>query len=114
MQVCAGISMGWQESQRRVRLTTLRVPTSTFGGAFSAATISEMKLAVMPMMEMRDTACMPLTTVKVAPRAPKVGAGMANVVEDFGFEGYVLDDKSVLVRRARRVQKGAPQRGKFE
>jgi hypothetical protein len=39
---------------------------------------------------------------------------MANVVEDFGFEGYVLDDKSVLVRRARRVQKGAPQRGKFE
>ena len=30
-----------------------------------------MKLAVMPMMLIREMACMPLTTVKVAPRAPK-------------------------------------------
>lgn len=29
-----------------------------------------MKLAVMPMTLIREMACMPLTTVKVAPRAP--------------------------------------------
>lgn len=54
-------------------LTTLRVPTMTEGGAWFTDTISEMKLAVMPMMAMRDTACMPRTTVKVMPRAPKFG-----------------------------------------
>jgi hypothetical protein len=29
-----------------------------------------MKLEVMPIMEMRQTACMPRMTVKVIPRAP--------------------------------------------
>lgn len=58
----------YDEVQRA--LTTLRVPTRTLGGELSAETISWMKLAVMPMMEMRQMACMPRTTVKVAPRAP--------------------------------------------
>jgi hypothetical protein len=43
----------------------------TCGGAWSAVTISEMKFEVMPMMVMREMACMARTTVKVAPRAPK-------------------------------------------
>ena len=51
--------------------TTLRVPISTFGGAWSAVTISEMKFEVMPMMVIREMACMARTTMKVAPRAPK-------------------------------------------
>lgn len=38
-----------------------------------------MKLAVMPMIAMRETACMPLTTVKVAPRAPNAGPGILAV-----------------------------------
>jgi hypothetical protein len=44
----------------------------TFGGDWSDVTISEMKLAVMPMMLMRAMASIALTTMKVAPRAPKV------------------------------------------
>jgi hypothetical protein len=55
------------------------VPTRTFGGVLLAVTISEMKLAVMPMMAISDTACMPRTTVKVAPRAPWFGIGMVNI-----------------------------------
>lgn len=51
-------------------LTTLRVPIRTLGGMLSAETISEMKFAVMPIMEMRHTACIPRTTVNVIPRAP--------------------------------------------
>ena len=46
------------------------MPIKTFGGAWSAATISEMKLDVMPMIVMSEMACMARTTVKVAPRAP--------------------------------------------
>jgi hypothetical protein len=49
------------------------VPTRTFGGACSTAIISAMKFAVIPMMEMREMACIPRTTVKVAPKAPKFG-----------------------------------------
>jgi len=69
---------------------TLRVPTRTGGGVWLTDTISETKLAVMPMMEMRETACIPLTTVKVAPRAPNCGPGILNedlVVLGIGFEG---------------------------
>jgi len=61
----------------------------TWGGTWSADTISAMKLAVMPMMVMREMACMPLTTVKVAPRAPKLGAILENVV---GWDGWGLGD----------------------
>jgi hypothetical protein len=53
-----------------VELTTLSVPIRTLGGVLSAETISEMKFAVMPIIEMRQTACMPRTTVNVIPRAP--------------------------------------------
>jgi hypothetical protein len=52
-------------------LTTLRVPMRTCGGAWSAETISDMKFDVIPIMVMREIACMARTTVKVAPRAPK-------------------------------------------
>ncbi len=61
----------------------------TFGGAVVAATISATKLAVIPMMEMRQMTCIARTTVKVAPRAPYLGAGMltggmgSDVVGDF-------------------------------
>ena len=53
------------------QLTTLRVPISTLGGFWSATTISETKLEEMPIMVMREMACMARTTVKVAPKAPK-------------------------------------------
>lgn len=69
--------------------TTLRVPTRTGGGVWLTDTISATKLAVMPMMEMRETACIPLTTVKVAPRAPNCGPGILNeflVIFGFGLE----------------------------
>lgn len=67
LEVCERLGI-----EREVKvLTTLSVPMSTFGGDWSACTISEMKLAVIPIMVMRETACIPLTTVKVAPRAPK-------------------------------------------
>lgn len=58
---------------------TLRVPIRTCGGAWFADTISAMKLAVMPMMAMREMTCMPRTTVKVAPRAPNCGPGILAV-----------------------------------
>lgn len=35
-----------------------------------------MKFAVMPMIEMRHTACIPRATVKEAPRAPNAGPAM--------------------------------------
>jgi hypothetical protein len=35
-----------------------------------------MKFAVIPIMEMRQMACMARTTVKDAPRAPNCGAGI--------------------------------------
>lgn len=38
------------------RHTTERVPTSTLGGTVLLATISEIKFAVMPMIEMSETA----------------------------------------------------------
>lgn len=50
--------------------TTERVPMRTLGGTVLAETISAMKLLTMPMMVIRETACMPRTTVKVIPRAP--------------------------------------------
>jgi hypothetical protein len=40
------------------------------------ATISAMKFAVMPIMEMRHTACIARATVKEAPRAPNAGPAM--------------------------------------
>jgi hypothetical protein len=85
------VLVGLHTSVSRIRLTTLRVPTSTLGGVFPALTMSEMKLAVMPMMEMRETACMPLTTVKVAPRAPCVGGAMMNDLKDRGVNAVVAD-----------------------
>jgi len=50
--------------------TTLSVPISTFGGAVFADTISAMKLAVMPIMAIKDTACRIRVILNVAPRAP--------------------------------------------
>ena len=44
----------------------------TFGGDCFDDTISEMKLAVIPMMLIREMASIALTAVKVAPRAPKL------------------------------------------
>ena len=58
--------------------TTLRVPTRTGGGVRWELTISEMKLAVMPMMPIREMTWRPRTTVKVVPRAPYFGAGILN------------------------------------
>jgi len=52
---------------------TLRVPIRTRGGDWFADTISAMKFAVIPIMAMRETASIPRTTVKVAPRAPNAG-----------------------------------------
>jgi len=43
---------------------------STFGGVALAETISEMKLAAIPMMAIKDAACIALVTLKVAPNAP--------------------------------------------
>ncbi len=51
-------------------LTTLSVPTRTFGGEVLLDTISEMKFAVIPIIAMRDTAWSMRTILKVAPRAP--------------------------------------------
>lgn len=62
--------------ERGIGLTTLRVPIRTWGGAWFEETISAMKLAVMPMIAMREMACIPRTTVKVAPRAPNAGPGI--------------------------------------
>ena len=51
------------------------------------ATISAMKFAVMPIMEMRQMACIARTTVKDAPRAPNCGPGMLTVESvGFGFD----------------------------
>jgi len=46
------------------------VPISKFGGVAFAETISEMKLAVMPVIASNDAACIALVTLKVAPNAP--------------------------------------------
>lgn len=78
------VNMWEEELSSKGRLTTLRVPTRTFGGAVAAATISATKLAVMPMMEMRQMTCIARTTVKVAPRAPYLGAGMLS--SEVGFQ----------------------------
>jgi hypothetical protein len=69
---------------------TERVAMSTLGGAWSAATISAMKFAVMPMMEMRQMACMARATVKDAPRAPNCGPDILMGVGE-GFFGLGLD-----------------------
>ena len=58
-----------------MRLTTLSVPTSTFGGVALALTISLTKLAVMPMMATIDTTCNARVILKVEARAP-VGPAM--------------------------------------
>lgn len=58
------------------KLTTESVPMRTCGGDWFEATISAMKLAVIPMMAMREITCMMRTTVNVAPRAPNFGPGM--------------------------------------
>jgi hypothetical protein len=62
-------------------LTTLRVPMRTLKGDWSAATISAMKLALSPMMVIREMACIARTTVKVAPRAPMFAFAIMNLVE---------------------------------
>ncbi len=54
-------------------LTTESVPIRTFGGTVLFATISEMKLAVIPIMEMRETVWRPRMLVKLVPRAPWFG-----------------------------------------
>jgi hypothetical protein len=75
---------------RKEEHTTLSVPTRTGGGVWLTDTISETKLAVMPMMEMSEMACIPRTTVKVAPRAPKFGPGILNedlVILKIGLKG---------------------------
>ena len=41
-----------------------------------------MKFAVMPMIEMRHTACIPRATVKEAPRAPNAGPAILKGDED--------------------------------
>jgi len=46
------------------------VPIRTLGGFSEAVTISEMKFAVIPIMQIRETTDMPRTITKVAPRAP--------------------------------------------
>ena len=51
-------------------LTTLRVPTRTSDGISLAEIISEIKLAVIPMMPIMQTAWKSLAHLKVAPRAP--------------------------------------------
>jgi hypothetical protein len=69
---------GWFEEKLKKKkkskligqLTTLIVPMRTLGGTASAETISEIKLAVIPMIAMRETTCIPLVTMKVAPSAP--------------------------------------------
>lgn len=58
---------------QRVKITTERVPTRTLGGTVLFATMSAMKLAVIPMIEMSETACIPRITVKVIPKAPCCG-----------------------------------------
>lgn len=64
----------------------------TLGGDCLDETISEMKLAVIPMMLIREMASIARTTVKVAPRAPTlegivgVGGGFL-VLEVCGPEG---------------------------
>lgn len=50
--------------------TTLRVPTRTSDGVLLFWTISEMKLAAIPIMAINDTACMILTILNVPPIAP--------------------------------------------
>lgn len=80
-------SKGRRECRAREH-TTESVPTSTRGGDCSDATISAMKFAVMPMIEMRHTACIPRATVKEAPRAPNAGpailTGGGDVLLGFG------------------------------
>ena len=63
------------------KLTMLRVPIRMLGGVVVAATISAMKFAVIPMIEIRQIPCMVLTTVKVAPRAPNCGPPMITVLK---------------------------------
>lgn len=58
----------------------------------SADTISETKLAVMPIIEMRQMICMARTTVNVAPRAPSCGPGMVA-----GLGGVVCMRMEVLI-----------------
>ena len=62
--------------------TTVRVPTSTLGGVLSAEIISEMKLAVMPIIPVRQTTCRMRVTVNVAPRAPFFWLGMLIATRD--------------------------------
>lgn len=75
-------------------LTTLRVPIRTLGGTVFEETMSEMKLAVMPMMAMREMPWRARTTVKVAPRAPYCGAG---IMVGFAKERFA---KFVFIRSA--------------
>ena len=49
---------------------TLNVPIRTFGGVVFVDTISEMKLAAIPIMAIRDAACRTRVTLKVVPKAP--------------------------------------------
>lgn len=52
------------------RHTMVIVPMNIPGGVASLSTISAMKLAVSPMMAMRQQACTMRAIWKVAPRAP--------------------------------------------
>jgi hypothetical protein len=81
----SGVVRIWREGGRE-GLTTLRVPISTCGGAWSAVTISEMKFEVIPMIAMREMDCRVRTTVKVAPRAPKFWLAILMCTEGVGFE----------------------------
>lgn len=57
----------------------------TLGGDCLDETISEMKFAVMPMIAIREIASMARTTVKVAPRAPKLEGIVEGGREEGGF-----------------------------
>lgn len=48
----------------------LNIATKTGGGVAPALTISEMKLAVIPIVAIMEAICNALVALKVAPRTP--------------------------------------------
>ena len=99
------LETGWSGDCGR---TTLSVPTRTLGGVVFAETISEMKLAVMPMAAIKEQAWRIRDTLKLAPRAPS-GPAMMRWMSFAGFRGKsgrnwraVVDIRSEVLESTRR------------
>ena len=81
------VLLGSRVSRTLRQLTTVIVPINTSGGVRLFDTISEIKLAVMPMIAMSEHAWKTRASWRAAPRAPYWGVCIS---KDYTVEGPLI------------------------